>query len=237
MYDANDNLALLERVQSGDDEALDELVRANMGLVKSLALRFTPGRGADYEDLVQLGTIGMLKAARNFDFSQNTRFSTYAVPLILGEIKRFLRDDGLIKVSRTLKRVATQIAVKKNVFLQEHKREPTVSELASLCGVSEEEIVSALEVSTGVVSLSEPRQDGTFCLRGRPRRRQHRFACRKRIAAAGRVRLPKDEKELIYYRYYKNYPQTQVAELLGVTQVKVSRTEKKIMEKLRRELG
>ena len=160
MYDANDNLALLERVQSGDDEALDELVRANMGLVKSLALRFT-GRGADYEDLVQLGTIGMLKAARNFDFSQNTRFSTYAVPLILGEIKRFLRDDGLIKVSRTLKRVATQIAVKKNVFLQEHKREPTVSELASLCGVSEEEIVSALEVSTGVVSLSEPRQDGT----------------------------------------------------------------------------
>lgn len=104
MYDANDNLALLERVQSGDDEALDELVRANMGLVKSLALRFT-GRGADYEDLVQLGTIGMLKAARNFDFSQNTRFSTYAVPLILGEIKRFLRDDGLIKVSRTLKRV------------------------------------------------------------------------------------------------------------------------------------
>lgn len=124
----------------------------------------SPGRGADYEDLVQLGTIGMLKAARNFDFSQNTRFSTYAVPLILGEIKRFLRDDGLIKVSRTLKRVATQIAVKKNVFLQEHKREPTVSELASLCGVSEEEIVSALEVSTGVVSLSEPRQDGTFCL-------------------------------------------------------------------------
>ena len=92
MYDANDNLALLERVQSGDDEALDELVRTNMGLVKSLALRFT-GRGADYEDLVQLGTIGMLKAARNFDFSQNTRFSTYAVPLILGEIKRFLFHD------------------------------------------------------------------------------------------------------------------------------------------------
>ena len=229
MYDANDNLALLERVQSGDDEALDELVRANMGLVKSLALRFT-GRGADYEDLVQLGTIGMLKAARNFDFSQNTRFSTYAVPLILGEIKRFLRDDGLIKVSRTLKRVATQIAVKKNVFLQEHKREPTVSELASLCGVSEEEIVSALEVSTGVVSLSEPRQDGTFCL-------EDVLGADNIASLVENVSLPQDEKELIYYRYYKNYPQTQVAELLGVTQVKVSRTEKKIMEKLRRELG
>ena len=210
MYDANDNLALLERVQSGDDEALDELVRANMGLVKSLALRFT-GRGADYEDLVQLGTIGMLKAARNFDFSQNTRFSTYAVPLILGEIKRFLRDDGLIKVSRTLKRVATQIAVKKNVFLQEHKREPTVSELASLCGTfCLEDVLGADNIASLVENVS----------------------LRQAVS-----RLPKDEKELIYYRYYKNYPQTQVAELLGVTQVKVSRTEKKIVEKLRRELG
>ena len=236
MYDANDNLALLERVQSGDDAALDELVRANMGLVKSLALRFT-GRGADYEDLVQLGTIGMLKAARNFDFEQNTRFSTYAVPLILGEIKRFLRDDGLIKVSRTLKRVATQIAVKKNVFLQEHKREPTVSELASLCGVSEEEIVSALEVSTGVVSLSEPRQDGTFCLEDVLGADNIASLVENVSLRQAVSRLPKDEKELIYYRYYKNYPQTQVAELLGVTQVKVSRTEKKIMEKLRRELG
>ena len=179
----------------------------------------------------------MLKAARNFDFSQNTRFSTYAVPLILGEIKRFLRDDGLIKVSRTLKRVATQIAVKKNVFLQEHKREPTVSELASLCGVSEEEIVSALEVSTGVVSLSEPRQDGTFCLEDVLGADNIASLVENVSLRQAVSRLPQDEKELIYYRYYKNYPQTQVAELLGVTQVKVSRTEKKIMEKLRRELG
>lgn len=187
MYDANDNLALVERVQSGDDEALDELVRANMGLVKSLAPALHRAAARITRTSSSSVPSGCSRPARNFDFSQNTRFSTYAVPLILGEIKRFLRDDGLIKVSRTLKRVATQIAVKKNVFLQEHKREPTVSELASLCGVSEEEIVSALEVSTGVVSLSEPRQDGTFCPRGRPRRRQHRFACRKRVAAAGRV--------------------------------------------------
>lgn len=123
------------------------------------------------------------------------------------------------------------------MFLQEHKREPTVSELASLCGVPEEEIVSALEVSTGVVSLSEPRQDGTLCLED-ILGADNIAALVENVSLRQAVsRLPKDEKELIYYRYYKNYPQTQVAELLGVTQVKVSRTEKKIMEKLRRELG
>ena len=94
MFDANDNIALLERSQQGDTEALDELIKANMGLVRSIALRFR-GRGAEYEDLVQIGSIGMLKAVKNFDLTREMRFSTYAVPLIIGEIKRFLRDDGL----------------------------------------------------------------------------------------------------------------------------------------------
>lgn len=112
MFDANDNIALLERSQQGDAEALDELIKANMGLVRSIALRFR-GRGAEYEDLVQIGSIGMLKAVKNFDLTREMRFSTYAVPLIIGEIKRFLRDDGIIKVSRSLKRTATDIAAKK----------------------------------------------------------------------------------------------------------------------------
>ena len=158
MFDANDNIALLERSQQGDTEALDELIKANMGLVRSIALRFR-GRGAEYEDLVQIGSIGMLKAVKNFDLTREMRFSTYAVPLIIGEIKRFLRDDGIIKVSRSLKRTATDIAAKKNLFIQEHGREPTVSELAAACNTSEEDIVSALEVSAGVISLSEPRQE------------------------------------------------------------------------------
>ena len=218
MFDANDNIALLERSQQGDTEALDELIKANMGLVRSIALRFR-GRGAEYEDLVQIGSIGMLKAVKNFD-----------------EIKRFLRDDGIIKVSRSLKRTATDIAAKKNLFIQEHGREPTVSELAAACNTSEEDIVSALEVSAGVISLSEPRQEGGASLENLLGADNisaivENISLRQALSA-----LPAEEKELIYYRYYKNCAQTEVARIMGTTQVKVSRTEKRIMEKLRREL-
>lgn len=235
MFDANDNIALLERSQQGDTEALDELIKANMGLVRSIALRFR-GRGAEYEDLVQIGSIGMLKAVKNFDLTREIRFSTYAVPLIIGEIKRFLRDDGIIKVSRSLKRTATDIAAKKNLFIQEHGREPTVSELAAACNTGEEDIVSALEVSAGVISLSEPRQEGGASLENLLGADNisaivENISLRQALSA-----LPAEEKELIYYRYYKNCAQTEVARIMGTTQVKVSRTEKRIMEKLRREL-
>ena len=235
MFDANDNIALLERSQQGDTEALDELIKANMGLVRSIALRFR-GRGAEYEDLVQIGSIGMLKAVKNFDLTREMRFSTYAVPLIIGEIKRFLRDDGIIKVSRSLKRTATDIAAKKNLFIQEHGREPTVSELAAACNTSEEDIVSALEVSAGVISLSEPRQEGGASLENLLGADNisaivENISLRQALSA-----LPAEEMELIYYRYYKNCAQTEVARIMGTTQVKVSRTEKRIMEKLRREL-
>ena len=235
MFDANDNIALLERSQQGDTEALDELIKANMGLVRSIALRFR-GRGAEYEDLVQIGSIGMLKAVKNFDLTREMRFSTYAVPLIIGEIKRFLRDDGIIKVSRSLKRTATDIAAKKNLFIQEHGREPTVSELAAACNTSEEDIVSALEVSAGVISLSEPRQEGGASLENLLGADNisaivENISLRQALSA-----LPAEEKELIYYRHYKNCAQTEVARIMGTTQVKGSRTEKRIMEKLRREL-
>ena len=164
MYDKLRNAELLEQLSAGDNAALDELVTLNMGLVKSLALRFRDrslcgGRAVEYEDLVQIGTIGMIKAARSYDPSFGTAFSTYAVPLIIGEIRRFLRDDGLIKVGRAIKKAGANIGRKREEFAAEHAREPRVSELAELCGMSEEQVVYALEAVGTVRSLSEPAGD------------------------------------------------------------------------------
>ena len=145
---------LLERIKKGDSEALNVIVTENLGLVKKIALRFC-GRGVEYDDLIQIGVIGMIKAARSFDFSYNTVFSTYAVPLIMGEIRRYLRDDGLIKVGRDTKRQGIQIMNVRESFIKEHGREPHISELAKLTGISEEEIVYSIEAVSAIHSLSE----------------------------------------------------------------------------------
>ena len=126
------NIDLVKAAQSGDSEALDTLVKENMGLCKSIALRFL-NRGVEYDDLVQLASVGMIKAVRSFDTSFGTAFSTYAVPLIIGEIRRFLRDDGIVKVGRNVKRIGTDAMRKKEEFLREHGREPKMSELSELC--------------------------------------------------------------------------------------------------------
>jgi len=146
-----DNLTLIKRAKEGDNEALETIVNQNMGLVKKLVLRFKD-RGCEYDDLVQIGTIGMIKAVKSFDFSFNTVFSTYAVPLIIGEIRRHLRDDGLIKVSRTIKKNGIDILRKKEEFEKKYSREPSVSELASLTGLSIEDVVNAIEAIAPVRS-------------------------------------------------------------------------------------
>ena len=137
----NGKAELIERAKSGDSEALSILISENTGLVKSIAVRFT-GRGVEYEDLCQIGHIGMIKAIRNFDLSRGTAFSTYAVPLIIGEIKRFLRDDGEIKISRELKRRGALIMAEREKYITRFGCEPTVSELAARCNLSEEEAIS-----------------------------------------------------------------------------------------------
>ena len=131
LYD--DNAMLISLAQSGDEAALERLISQNMGLVKNIAKRFV-GRGAEFEDLVQIGSIGMLKAAKSFDSSYGTVFSTYAVPLIIGEIRRFLRDDGIIKVSRDIRRRGSEIMRAKEKFIAENDREPKISELSAICG-------------------------------------------------------------------------------------------------------
>ena len=150
----SDNLILIQKAQSGDKIAMEQLISQNMGLVKNIAVRFI-GRNAEYEDLVQIGTIGMLKAAKSFDISFGTVFSTYAVPLIIGEIRRFLRDDGIIKVSRDVRKKGSLVMKAKENFIREHQREPKLSELSAITGMSAEEVVYVLDAVCPVYSLQE----------------------------------------------------------------------------------
>ncbi len=226
--------ALIANAKNGDSEALARLVEENTGLVRSIAVRFM-GRGVDYEDLCQIGHIGMIKAIRNFDLERGTAFSTYAVPLIIGEIKRFLRDDGEIKIGREIKRRAAVIMSAKEKFVGENIREPTVSELATLCGFSEEEIVESLNAATPTLSLSEAiGEDSTLeDLLGVDFTNELNEKIALKQAIEG---LETQEKEIILLRYYKNLTQTEAGRLLGLTQVTVSRKEAKALEKLKKAL-
>ena len=151
--DYNNNQALLERAVGGDERATEELMTNNLGLVRSIALKFRD-RGVEYEDLIQIGAIGMLKAIRSFDLSKGTVFSTYAVPLIIGEIRRFLRDDGLIKVSRVYKQQGAKLMKEREKFISEQGREPHIDELAALCGMTPQDASIAIDATANVNSLS-----------------------------------------------------------------------------------
>lgn len=230
-----DNLILLRKVADGDAAALDALVASNMGLVRCCASRFL-GRGAEYEDLVQIGSIGLLRAARSFDPDHGCMFSTYAVPLIIGEIKRFLRDDGLIKVSRTLKSAGMNVMKQKELFLKQEGREPTLSEIASLCGIGVDEVVAALEATGPISSLSEPmgEDDATLetFLSSSPDPMEN-VTDRIALYEAIRALSPRRQK-IVFLRFFKDLSQSDTGKILGITQVKVSREEKAILEELRR---
>ena len=238
------NRALIERAQADDDAAMEALVVENAGLVRSLAQRFC-GRGTEFEDLIQIGTIGMIKAVRSFSLERGTAFSTYAVPLIVGEIRRHLRDDGMIKVSRTYKKLGAQLMRARSEILMLEEREPSVRELAERCGVDMEEAAMALDAISPVRSLYDP-LPGTG-EEGQPRtydavlpdeesadeleRMHDRMALTQAIS-----RMQPLWQKIILLRYYRNHTQQQVAEQLGLTQVKISREEKKIVAYLREEL-
>lgn len=232
-----DNEALIKKAQNGDEMALSDLVERNMGLVKKLAVRFVD-RGADYEDLVQIGCIGMIKAIRSFDFSYECVFSTYAVPLIIGEIRRFLRDDGIIKISRQTKRQGVEILRAKEKFISENNREPRVSELAQITGVSCEEAVYCLEAVNPVHSLSEQAGEEDGELGDFISDKQNEMEnITDRIALKEAIRqLPDIQQKIILLRYYKDMSQQQTGKILGLSQVKVSREEKKILSLLREAL-
>ena len=234
------NLELIELSKNGDKRALEELVENNIGLVRSVATRFRD-RGVEYEDLVQIGSIGIIKAIKSFDASFGTAFSTYAVPMIIGEIKRFLRDDNIIKVSRDTKKRGISILRVKEDFKQEHGREPHTSELAELTGFSREEIIYALDAISPVYSLQDGgalgRNDGdeAGALENYISDEADEIeAATNSIAIREALdTLPPMQRELIVLRYFKNLSQQQTAKILDITQVKVSREEKKIFQKLK----
>ncbi len=233
-----DNDVLLARSLAGDEKATEELLINNGGLVRGLAARFI-GRGTDYEDLIQIGMIGLIKAIRTFDPTRACAFSTYAVPLILGELRRHLRDDGFVKVSRTRKRLAACLAAAREEALKAG-RDPRIEELAEACGVTVEDAVDALEATAPVRSLSEcmygeedgPTLDSAIADMDAPERDFDRLALSMSID-----KLPPLRRKIILLRYFRDLSQQRTAELLGLTQVKVSREEKKILAFLREELS
>ncbi len=233
-----DNTTLIKNAQKGDTAALEQIITQNLGLVKKIVLRFKD-RGCEYEDLVQIGTIGMIKAVKSFDFSFNTVFSTYAVPLIIGEIRRYLRDDGLIKVSRTIKKNGIDILRKKEEFEKKHSREPSMSELSELSGLSVDDIVTALEAISPVRSLQEPLNDDSSSTLGSIIGDEENIIDKlteKLALKEALMLLPEEQQQIIILRYFKDLSQQQTGEILGLTQVKVSREEKRIINFLRKAL-
>lgn len=233
----DDTLALLERVHQGDKAAREQLAEENMGLVYTIVRRFQ-GRGCEWEDLVQIGSIGLLKAIDKFDCSFEVQFSTYAVPLITGEIRRFLRDDGMIRVSRMLKEAAGKAYRAREELEKRYGREPDLEELSQETGISREELVMAMEAAADVESFSQTVYSGDgspVLLQDRVMDRQDRNEeLLNRMLLSQLLDLLEDsEKEIIRLRYFEDMTQIQIAEMLGMTQVQVSRAEKRILKKLR----
>ena len=234
---SEDIYLLLRMAQGGDKEAAGRLIEENSGLIWSIARRFF-GRGVDPDDLYQLGCVGFLKAIDGFDESYGTRFSTYAVPKISGEIRRFLRDDGMVKVSRGVKEQAQQIRAARKALEQRIGREPTISELARETGMSAEDIAFA-ETATGPAeSLQRETGEDGFTLElvlgdyGAEEKLVEHVALRAAIE-----KLPERERQVVALRYYHGMTQQNCAKVLHVSQVQISRLERRAVDELRKMLS
>lgn len=231
---------LIAKSHAGDKEAREVLIEKNLGLVHHIVKRFL-NRGVDAEDLFQIGCIGLMKAIDKFDLKFDVKFSTYAVPMISGEIKRYLRDDGMVKVSRSLKENGWKITRARELFQQENGRDPTLLEVAKMTGLSEEEIVLALDAGAEVESIykSVYQSDGNEIylvdqIAGRNNEKEKLL----NHLMLGQLlsELKGMERELIMLRYFQGKTQTEVAGKLGISQVQVSRLEKKILRRMREKI-
>lgn len=248
---------LIAESQAGDKEARKVLIEKNLGLVHHIVRRFI-GRGCEPEDLFQIGTIGLIKAIDKFDLQQGVRFSTYAVPMITGEIKRFLRDDGMVKVSRTIKENGLKVRLARQRLQVSLKREPTMQEIAAETALEEGDIVMAMEAGAEVESIySAVYQDDGSEMYLVDRVVQNQSGCvgngmggvcdvndyekeqllDRMLIAQLLESLEKTDRELIYMRYFQNKTQMEIAQILGISQVQVSRLEKKILLRLREKAG
>ena len=240
MYE--NDMKIIERAQNGSKDDMTKLIEDNNGLIWSIVRRFN-GRGYDIEDLYQIGSIGLIKAIQRFDTSFEVRLSTYAVPYILGEIKRFIRDDGPIKISRSIKELNIKIIELQKEYLNKYGKEITLEQLAKELKTSKEDIAMALDSARPVNSIEDSqyrdnKTDKTISLidqlsSGKDEENEitNRITIKKLISE-----LKDNEKEVILLRYYKGKTQMQVAKILGITQVQVSRIERKVLDNMKRKL-
>ncbi len=233
----NKNIELLKRAKDGDEKAVEELIKSNMGLVKKVASRFL-NRGIEFEDCVQIGAIGLYKAIEKFDFTFEVQFSTYAVPMIMGEIRRFLRDDGIIKVSRSIKENYYKISHFLEDYRSKNESEPHISEISKALGIECDDVVTALSYSPVCESLNASVNDEKNTLEDKIITgvdEEERLIDKLSLYEALEM-LSEREKKIIEQRYFNDLTQSDVARQLDISQVQVSRLEKKILEKMKNKL-
>lgn len=231
-----DNTALIERVREGDKQAENIMVEENMGLVYSIAKRFT-NRGYDNEDITQIGAIGLIKAVKKFNPEFNVQFSTYAVPMIMGEIKRFLRDDGAVKISRSLKENAMKGWRSEEILRRKLNREPTIKEISEECGIDADLLAQSFEAAAAPESIYESVYDNgdreIHLLDTIAGEEIEEDVINKVMVDNILSQLKPREKEIILMRYFRGKTQSEIARIIGVSQVQVSRIEKKAIERIR----
>lgn len=239
MLNQDQTLALIEQAQDNNDFAKEKLINENSPLIKSVIKRFV-NKGIEYDDLYQLGSLGFLKAINNFNSSFNVKFSTYAVPMIAGEIKRFLRDSGVMKISRGVKTLSFKISAFIENYMAEYEKSPSIEEIANHFKVDVQEVVFAMESNKQILSLSMDVSDGD----GKGMALEEKIAddndydntIDNMLLYKAISKLTEREQKIIMLRYFRDKTQKEVAEVMGVSQVQISRLENKIMEKIKVDL-
>ncbi|MBU5453920.1 RNA polymerase sporulation sigma factor SigF [Caproiciproducens sp. MSJ-32] len=239
-YNYDDNSKLIPLAKAGDQEAMNKVIEMNLPLVASISKKFL-NRGYDYEDIFQIGSIGLVKAINNFEGSFNVKFSTYAVPMIVGEIKRFIRDDGIIKVSRNVKTLARKLHFDKEKLTKKLNREPTIEELSKFSGIDKDEILFALDSVNNMQYLYDTihQDDGApvLLIDKLSEKAEDDSEMINKIALKEALRsLDEKSRQIIMLRYFKDKTQVQVAKMLGISQVQVSRIEKKVLGIMKQKL-
>lgn len=240
VYNYEENSQLIPLAKAGNQDAMNKVIEMNLPLVSSISKKFL-NRGYDYEDIFQIGSIGLVKAINNFDEKFNVKFSTYAVPMIIGEIKRFLRDDGMIKVSRNVKSLARKLHFDREELTKKLDREPTIEELSEYSGIEKEEILFAIESSVNMQYLYDTihQDDGApvLLIDKLSEKGEDDSDMINKIALKEALRsLDSKSRQIIMLRYFKDKTQVQVAKLLGISQVQVSRIEKKVLKLMKEKL-
>lgn len=235
----NDNIKYIKLAQQNNEEAMEILITNNSGLIWNIVRRFI-GRGYESEDLYQIGCIGLIKAIKRFDITLDVQLSTYAVPYIMGEIKRFIRDDGIIKISRQTKELAIKIKQIQNEYMSKIGEEVSITKISEILKISKEEVAAAIESTNVVESIytgeSQETDERTLIEKIKDDKDEYKNIIDKITLNELINNLEEKEKKVVILRFYKEQTQSQVGKILGITQVQVSRIEKKVLEKMRLKL-